>query len=179
VLAIISQALKWLLIHVWFLELFSFSIFIFSVEVQALNYSQGIYAFPFVTFTACMPIFSDLLIILTCLSSSPPPHTHSNNYAISEEEHDTFVLPVLACHICYLAVISHLSILLNVCINRCYACFFAPMPCATLMESVIHCMRTQLATHTHTHTNQHCCLWQFLGCSITCICVMFAHAEWF
>ena len=56
---IMSQALKRLSIRVWFLELFSISTFIFSVEVmtQALNYLQGIHAFPFVTFTACMPIF--------------------------------------------------------------------------------------------------------------------------
>ena len=69
---------------------------------QALNYSQGMRAFPFVTFTACMPIFSALLMILSCLLIIISPHTHVHTQAtlpFSEEEHDTFVLPVLACRI--------------------------------------------------------------------------------
>ena len=121
-----------------------------EVMTQALNYSHGIRAFPFVRFTACMPIFSDSLMILTCLSSSPP-HTHSTNYAIFWR--GTWHIRFASASLSYLAVISPLSFLLNVCINSCYVCFFAPMPCATLMESAIHCMRTQLAMHTHTPTN--------------------------
>jgi len=58
---------------------------------QALNYSLGISAFPFVRFTACMPIFSDSLMILICLSSSPPlTHTQATMPFSEEEQHIRF-----------------------------------------------------------------------------------------
>ena len=81
-------------------------------------------------------------------------HTHSSNYSIFWR--GTWHIRFASASLSYLAVISPLSFLLNVCMNSCYVCFFAPMPCATLMESAMHCTRTQLATHTHT--NQHFCL---------------------
>ena len=108
-----------------------------------------------------------------------PPKQH--NYAIFWR--GTWHIRFASASLSYLAVISPLSFLLNVCIHSCYVCFFAPMPCATLMESAIHCTRTQLATHTHT--NQHCCLifpecltifWLFHHMYV---CLMFAHTEWF
>ena len=143
-----------------FLNFFLSLLLSFLWKTQALNYLQGLRAFSFVTFTARMPIFSGSLMILTCLSSSlslSPPHTLKRlcHFLKRNMTHSfCHAAAVLACHICYLAVISHMSILLNVCINRCYACFFAPMPCATLMESAIHIRERNWLTDT----NQHCCL---------------------
>ena len=62
---------------------------------QALNYLHGIRAFPFVRFTACMPIFSDSLMILIVYNHHPPPPHTQPTLPFSEKEHDTFVLPVL------------------------------------------------------------------------------------
>ena len=77
-----------------------------------------------------------------------PPPTHTSNYAIFWR--GTWHICFASASLSYLVVISHLSILVHVCINSCNVCFFAPMPCAMLMENAIHCMRTQLAMHTPT-----------------------------
>jgi len=62
---------------------------------QALNYSHGIRAFPFVRFTA-----SYFFRLAHDFDLSITPHTHTQaTMPFSEEEHDTFVFPVLACHI--------------------------------------------------------------------------------
>ena len=109
------------------------------------------------------------------------PHTHTTNFAIFWR--GTWHICFASASLSYLAVISPLSFLLNVCMNTCYVCFFAPMPCATLMESAIHCMITQLATHTHQPT----LLSYFFPECLTIswlfhwlyVCLMFAHTEWF
>ena len=125
------------------------------------------------------PIFSDSLMIFDL--SIIIPHTHTTNFAIFWR--GTWHIRFASASLSYLAVISPLSFLLNVCINSCYVCFFAPMPCATLMESAIHCTRTQLATHTHQPT----LLSYFFPECLTIswlfhhlyVCLMFAHTEWF
>ena len=162
-LAIIPQALKWLSIRVWFLE------FTWYTRISLCQiYRLSAYFFRL----ACD---FDLSVIIL--------HPHTSNCAIFWR--GTWHIHFASASLSYLAVISPLSFLLNVCINSCYVCFFAPMPCATLMESAIHCTRTQLATHRHT--NQHCCLifflsvWQFLAKLFhhLYVCLMFAHTEWF
>ena len=149
-LAIISQALKLLSIHVWFLELFSFSTLCFLWTSK-----HWITCKLYLHFRSShwLPVW---LFFHTCswfwlvYHHSPPP-AHTSNYAIFGR--GTLHIHFASASLSYLAVRSHLSILLNVCINSCYVCVFAPMPCATWMESAIHCIIAQLGTHTHKATN--------------------------
>ena len=151
-----------------------------EVMTQALNYSHGIRAFPFVRFTAYFFRLAHDFDLSVIIPPFPQTHIHKKPcHFLRRTCHIRFASASLS----YLAVISPLSFLLNVCINSCYVCFFAPMPCATLMESAIHCTRTQLATHTHQPT---LLLYFFPECLTISwlfhhlyVCLMFAHTEWF
>ena len=126
-----SQALKWLSIRVWFLDFFLSLLlsFLFKYDTNTELFLMVYTHFPLYDFT----------------------HTHTSNYSIFWR--GTWRIRFASASLSCLAVISYVSFLLNVCINSCYVCIFAPMPCATLMESAMHCMRTQLATRAHTPTN--------------------------